>query len=674
MQNRWIILLAVFFCGGLLYADANVLINSGFENGTSDWLDRNCSIETVSSPVHSGSSAGRTFDRTDTWQGIRQSMMDKMVVGQTYQISGWVRLENAASATVKLTVEKTDGSGTTYPFSRDAAVTNSAWVQISGVYTLNVSGTLTGLYVYFEGPPSGVSFFVDDVSVYGPTPPPVTTTTHVDPGIRHQTIEGIGAAGGWYGGWLTAHPQKAALYNLLFHDLGLDIYRIRNTYGIDTNNMSTDDEIITQAQAALGRPLKVMISSWSPQASLKSNGSTVAGTLAKNVSGQYRYADFAQWWLDSLNAYAALGITAEYINMQNEADYLATWDSCKFTPAETADYAGYNLAFAALADLAGSMPGAPKLLAPETVGFGSSKAYINALIDKTPLYAYAHHLYGDGSGANPDGYILGMTNYAAAYNDKPRMQTEYSSDNAYFTDAINLALLMHNSLVYESAAAYVYWDLFWETPGGLISLEWPWNPDAGYSIRPVYYAFKHYSAFIDADWQRAAASTVSPQLRTSAYISPDNRKLSVIFVNPGYSEVQTTVSFSNVSILGGQLYRTSETENCVLVGSFSPAASLVAPARSIITLSLDIEPPIDRCADVQSYGYRLPADLNGDCRVNLPDLILLSEQWLWPDPIAMAPNHSPDLVADSQIDLADFAGLCIQWLACNDPEDPSCTW
>ena len=44
---------------------------------------------------------------------------------------------------------------------------NSAWTYISGSYTLTVNGTLTGLFVYVEGPATGIDIYLDDVSVFG---------------------------------------------------------------------------------------------------------------------------------------------------------------------------------------------------------------------------------------------------------------------------------------------------------------------------------------------------------------------------------------------------------------------------------------------------------------------------------------------------------------------------
>jgi hypothetical protein len=81
---------------------------------------------------------------------------------------------------------------------------------------------------------------------------------------------------------------------------------------------------------------------------------------------------------------------------------------------------------------------------------------------------------------------------------------------------------------------------------------------------------------------------------------------------------------------------------------------------------------ITTCQEVQSLGYRLPADLNGDCQIDLSDLILLVDQWLSSSPEAVAPNYSPDIAADDNINLADFAAMAEQWLVCNDPEVAGC--
>ena len=81
---------------------------------------------------------------------------------------------------------------------------------------------------------------------------------------------------------------------------------------------------------------------------------------------------------------------------------------------------------------------------------------------------------------------------------------------------------------------------------------------------------------------------------------------------------------------------------------------------------------IHNCQQVQSAGYRLYADLNGDCEIDIADFVLLANQWLSTSPTAIAPNYSPDLIVDNEINLADFEAMADQWFVCNDPEISVC--
>ena len=140
-----------------------------------------------------------------------------------------------------------------------------------------------------------------------------------------------------------------------------------------------------------------------------------------------------------------------------------TYESCKFLPTETSSYAGYDQAFETVYQKLNSVmgPNMPKMLAPETMGFGGAQAYINAIIDVNHVYGYAHHLYSDGNYDSPDSFIPGMQNFASLYGYKPLLQTEYAKLTGATTDfnaAMNMALHIHNSLVYEGVCSYFYWD------------------------------------------------------------------------------------------------------------------------------------------------------------------------------------------------------------------------
>jgi hypothetical protein len=207
--------LLLFLLLASAYGDTNILVNPGFESGTDGWAGRTCSIEAVTSPVHSGSGGAKAYGRSENWQGIKQSMFGKMVAGKTYRISGWVRIGNATSDTITVSVEQQDDSGTTYHNVASVTATDSNWVQLSGNFTLDVSGTISVLDVYFEGPAPGVDIYVDDANVYGPevsapkpSPAEPNATGKIDADTRHQKIEGFGAAGAHYTMEFVNHKKK----------------------------------------------------------------------------------------------------------------------------------------------------------------------------------------------------------------------------------------------------------------------------------------------------------------------------------------------------------------------------------------------------------------------------------------------------------------------------------
>jgi glucuronoarabinoxylan endo-1,4-beta-xylanase len=577
------------------YGNTNILVNPGFESGTDGWAGRNCAIEAVTSTAHSGLGSVRATDRTANWQGVKQSVFDKMVNGKTYQISGWVRLENAAIAPVALSIEQQDDKGTNYHNVAYAAGTDSKWVLLSGSFTLDVNGTLSVLDIYFEGPPAGVNFYVDDANVYGPeyiTPKAIpvepNATGEIDINKRHQKIEGFGAAGAHYTREFVNHHKKAELYNLLFKELGLDIFRIRNNYDMEPQSFNETVEIAKGGKAILGGSLKIMISSWSPPARLKSNGKTIGGTLAK-IEGKYAYAEFAKWWADSVAAYTKAGVEIDYVNIQNEPDYEATWDSCRFDPAEDSNTAGYDKAIEEVWQKLNDETELvmPKLLAPETYSLNTAIDYIDKLDSLSRVYGYSHHLYGcSGCSEAPDRYLPEMEKLKSKYGDKPLFQTEFQDEAKTNTwaSAMNTAILIHNCLTAENAGGYLHWDLFWgpENASLVIGID---KPDS-YTINPVYYAFKQYSAFIDSGWQRVEATTDNSGVRISAYISPDNQKLTAVIINTASStDITLNLSLKGLAISKGEIYRSSEEEKCVNAGSFKAGEPMKLPANSITTIA-----------------------------------------------------------------------------------------
>jgi len=164
-------LISVFMIHGLCLGLAvtagaqNLVTNPGFESGTSGWYGSGCDISTSTSVYRSGTHSGYASNRTDTWNSLRQSMKDKMEVGKTYAISGWMRLEGAASDNINMAMRITDDSGTSYPWIDASTGYDDQWTELMGYFTVDVNGALTALDLYFEGPADGVDYYLDDVNV-----------------------------------------------------------------------------------------------------------------------------------------------------------------------------------------------------------------------------------------------------------------------------------------------------------------------------------------------------------------------------------------------------------------------------------------------------------------------------------------------------------------------------
>jgi glucuronoarabinoxylan endo-1,4-beta-xylanase len=423
-----------------------------------------------------------------------------------------------------------------------------------------------------------------------------TATVSVNAGSKAQTITGFGAAIAYFDNWLTAHPNKADLYKLVFSDLNLQILRIRNVFGYTNSTITDIQEIVQQGNLSLGHPVEVLMSSWSPPANLKANGITNGGTLL-NVGGKFVYTDFAQWWYDSLLSYAQAGITPTYISMQNEPDYEnAGWDTCILKNVESTTYPGYGVALSTLYTKLQLLANRPKILGPEVtgVGFNNFQNYTNNL-NRALLDGYAYHLYNGGDVNNPDSFNVNLNPLKTTYTDKPNIMTEFSGGTWFQT-----AWLMQNCLVSGNAAGYLYWDLIWGRPygtGGLVSVENPWDKTTwttttGYLVNPHYYALKHFSKFISKGYSRVDASTANTNVRPSAFLSPDGAKLVAVILNVGSATEIAAFSFNGFAASSATGVQSIDNNYYYPLAAVPPSSNVSLPARSVTTLEFTKGPPV----------------------------------------------------------------------------------
>ena len=150
-------------------AQTNLLVNPGFELGTTAWsVYGSSSISASSVQPHTGVRCLLIQSRENTWDGASQSLLGLVQAGVPYRISAWVRLEAPGAQSFKLTVLQVAAGVTDYINVTSATVTSTNWMQLNGGFTLAATSNLTTLRLYVEGPAAGTNFYADDfvVSAY----------------------------------------------------------------------------------------------------------------------------------------------------------------------------------------------------------------------------------------------------------------------------------------------------------------------------------------------------------------------------------------------------------------------------------------------------------------------------------------------------------------------------
>jgi glucuronoarabinoxylan endo-1,4-beta-xylanase len=436
-----------------------------------------------------------------------------------------------------------------------------------------------------------------------PLGPSVPAVVRVDQSRRFQTLEGFGASIAWHHDKIVPVAPDG-MYELLFRDLGIDILRLRNRYQRRSKpgdgNIAQDVEIVRKATAALGRPIKILMSSWSPPAELKANHAEDCSgnadcTLAKE-SGKFVYEKFADFWRESLVYYESQGIVPEWISLENEPSFIPPfWEGCKFEPSETDRYPGYDKALVAVHGALAKLPRPPKLIGPEVLGihWGTLQKFVAAM-DMSLVYGVAHHIYEKGNDGvwdwknpGPDSFVDEMR-AAAALSGKPLFQTEFHTDEdgGYKggLGGFETAWLIHHSLVEEGVAAWLYWDLIW-TGGGLVAMD-PKPPQ----IRDQYYSVRHYARFTDPGDVRVDARSDTPRVIASAFQSPRGDRLTIVVLNTGDKAADVRVD-SGAFVAGSSavyrtVYRPKESQRWKELGPLATGGTIPLHPRAVATIVL----------------------------------------------------------------------------------------
>jgi glucuronoarabinoxylan endo-1,4-beta-xylanase len=602
-MNLKLLFLLIYFNVLFFSASAqNLLTNGNFENDFTQWNNlasdgsvASYSIETTD--IEEGAKAMKvviTTKGTNDWSVQSIHTAWPSVSGTEY------KLRLYAKALVNGTSIRAVQQVNTYS-AQDFSLT-TAWLPYEWVFTAQENNLEFKFHFFQEG-----TILIDNITIE-PTAPVVISnkdTLRINTGSHFQTMEGFGAAQAYYENWVTSHPNKEALYQLAFQDLGLDWLRIQNVYR-DAPTFSPADavELVQKAHQYTDNSIRILLTSWSPPANIKSNNSVNGGTLLKDGSGNYLYGAFGDYWKNSLAAYADSGISPDWISIQNEPDWDASYASCSFAPLETIDLAGYDKALDSVYNRIKNLPKTPLLIGAEPTGIAGTNFnnYTDPIKAKNYLYGYAYHLYNGGDPNSPDSYNTSLSNIGQNYGGKPNFMTEYQDSAAGW---LKTGWLINNVLTKANASAYFYWDLIWPNHG-LIGIDNPWNTSAwtnsnGYTVNPPYYAFKHFSKHIQPGYERISGININSNILSSAFVGGADTMVFVM-INTSPTDITSFIDIPGKSVDKSNVYQSAGSSYYQSLGSLNQNMLLLLPANSMTTIVMKVSdcntsPVVDAGAD-----------------------------------------------------------------------------
>jgi len=616
--------------GGLLYAynDANAATavngvsfaagNSQSAFGSNVGLSGNYAFSTTAfgsgagSPWNGLSSAYQTTIKGGAYtsnNGTQTVTLYNLVPGHPYLIQIWVNDNRSLASNRTETVTSSGGNTVMLDFNNTG--TNGGVGQYTiGTFTANATNqtfTLAGVL-----PAGGNSAQLNAIQVRDLSAPDGSTigTITLNPATTYQQIHGIGAN-------FCLGPQSIAWngsqFNLAFSptNLNLSFVRLANSFecaldepSIFWSGWDSDNVQFIQLYRAIQPHGLITMAAWSPPGRYKSTGSAMGGTLAKTNS-VYRYADYANWWLRSLQYLrdnSTLSVTQaipDFISIQNECDFTpsgtftAAWQAgCYLSGTESSTKAGYPQALAAVQNAFQTNGfGFVKFIGPDTTTGGPStiSGYLNNL-PAGSLTAIAHHPY-QGSVNDVGHNTSSLSGLRAAYPTNTIYMTEFFGDNSYGTNVpgwMMQCLPIHNVLTLEQANSYIMW---------------------GLSLSPTSDSFcslGHYSKFIRPNDWRAQTTSSDPNVFVSLYrhtnsIPQISDQLILVILNTSsnysYSVIQTANYWSaDPQQRAWQVYKTADdgaaqqrltlTENLAGTNLFGDRTLTLAP-YSITTVLIN---------------------------------------------------------------------------------------
>jgi len=341
------------------------------------------------------------------------------------------------------------------------------------------------------------------------------TTDSINFGTTYQTIRGFGASTAWQPVMPTTMANN--LFGTGSGQVGFTILRSRIDPSSTTggSNWATERTNGQEAQAANSQVI-VFATPWTPPAAWKTNGSVDDGSLITSD-----YGNFANY----LNAFIAYekagGVNLYAISVQNEPNFLPSYESCGYTGAQMDTF---------VAQEGGTIT--TKLMMPEADSFNTdmSDPTLNDSNAVGHVAIVAGHLYGQAPYYYTNAKNKGKDVWATEHYLSPANGASQPS----IGDAIQAAEEFHQSMATAQYNAYVWW----------------WTPLLVNGNNPNYYAYAlgQYSKFVRPGYVMTGANN-SPTsgVFVTSYKGNNNFVIVAINSNGGSSSINFQLSGATLS-------------------------------------------------------------------------------------------------------------------------------
>lgn len=443
-----------------------------------------------------------------------------------------------------------------------------------------------------------------------PSPAPVDGEIQIDSGKQLQAIEGFGASGAWWaqdvGGW--NDDSRERIIKLLFDQeegIGLSIYRY-NIGGGDGEDIpdswrraetfeiargeydwSRDANAIWVLKAAQQAGVEHFVAfANSPTARMTYSGRTNGDEEQPSNLPEEMYPQFAQYLVDVVqHLQEDEGIPIGWLSPINEPQW--EWltkngqEGCHYTPDEVAGMTK------ALIQTVQDNNLDVKISAFESGEWKDSSNYIERLLSDSEIAPYLDHLaihsyWSDGLDKERLIFYLDKHYPGIAIQTTEWTEMEQGRDTG-MVSALLLANTIHEDLTIGRVISWQYWIAVskYNFRDGLLYVA---LNDHEITETKRLWAMGNYSRFVRPGYQRVVAESSLPNLKTTAFESPDKTKLVVVVVHNGDQEVTIEINNSQTGFSLVFMYETSKENDLAEILSGAVTETFAFKPKSVTTL------------------------------------------------------------------------------------------